>query len=117
MLHDLFGVPFEQIAAVVDRSTVAAKKLAGRARERVHGPAAPPTAAPDRAKHRAVVHAFLMASRNGDLDTLLHLLAPDVMRRADLATVPTGTAPDPGRRAVAEETKVFAPTPTRPRSP
>lgn len=109
VLHDLFAVPFEQIATVVDRSTVATKKLASRARDRVRGQSASPAGPPDRAEHQAVVEAFLTASRSGDLDTLLRLLAPDVVRRADRLAVPAGTAPEVrGARVVAEETRVFA---------
>ena len=109
VLHDLFAVPFDQIAAVVDRSTVATKKLASRARDRVRGPAVPALAPPDVAEHRAIVEAFLTASRGGDIDTLLRLLAPDVVRRADRVAVPAGTVTViRGARAVAEETRVFA---------
>jgi RNA polymerase sigma-70 factor (ECF subfamily) len=109
VLHDLFAVPFDQIAQVVDRSTVATKKLASRARDRVRGPATSPASGPERAEHRAVVEAFLTASRSGDFDTLLHLLAPDVVRRADRVAIPAGTATEVrGARAVAEETRVFA---------
>jgi RNA polymerase sigma-70 factor, ECF subfamily len=94
---------------VVDRSTVATKKLASRARDRVRGQSEAPAGRPDRAEHQAVVEAFLTASRSGDLDTLLRLLAPDVVRRADRVAVPAGTAPEVwGARAVAEETRVFA---------
>jgi Sigma-70 region 2 len=68
-----------------------------------------PAGPPDRAEHQAVVEAFLTASRSGDLDTLLRLLAPDVVRRADRVAVPAGTAPEVrGARVVAEETRVFA---------
>lgn len=107
VLHDLFAVSFDEIAAVVDRSTVATKKLASRARERVRGVTT--VEAPEQAEHRAVVDAFLTASRGGDLDTLLELLAPDVVRRADRFAAPAGTAAEVrGSRAVADETKVFA---------
>ncbi len=107
VLHDLFAVPFEDIAPVVDRSTAAAKKLASRARQRVRG--ATTIEVPRRAEHRAVVSAFLAAAQGGDLAALLELLAPDVVRRADRFAVPTGTAREVrGARAVADETKVFA---------
>ncbi len=109
VLHDVFAVPFEEIAEVVDRSPVATKKLASRARERVRGQTGTQPDPPDRAEHRAVVHAFLAATRNGDLETLLRLLAPDVVRRADAAALPTGSAPTVrGARAVAEESRAFA---------
>jgi hypothetical protein len=73
------------------RSTVATKKLASRAGDRVRGPAVPALAPSDVAEHRAIVEAFLTASRGGDLDTLLRLLAPDVVRR-DRFAVPAETA-------------------------
>ncbi|MDY7104197.1 MAG: sigma-70 family RNA polymerase sigma factor [Actinomycetota bacterium] len=107
VLHDLFAVPFDEIAEIVDRSQAAAKKLASRARRRVRGDAAPVGADVDR--HRAIVEAFLAASAHGDLATLVELLAPDVVRRADRVAVPDEVASDVrGARAVAEETRVFA---------
>ena len=80
VLHDVFGVPFDEIATIVGRSTVAARQLASRARRRVQGTAAPEA---DRARQRAIVEAFLAASRNGDFSALLGLLDPDVVLRAD----------------------------------
>ncbi|MEW6471121.1 MAG: sigma-70 family RNA polymerase sigma factor [Actinomycetota bacterium] len=107
VLHDLFAVPFEDIAVVVERSAVATKKLASRARQRVRGGTA--VEGSRRAEHQAVVAAFLAAARGGDLAALLELLAPDVVRRADHFTVPSGTATEVrGARAVADETTVFA---------
>ena len=106
VLHDLFAVPFERIAPVLDRTPVAAKKLASRARQRVRGTSPLPPA--DLARHRRVVDAFLAAARGGDLDELLDVLAPDVVRRADAAALPAGAALEArGARAVAEETQVF----------
>ncbi|MGH3550194.1 MAG: sigma-70 family RNA polymerase sigma factor [Pseudonocardiaceae bacterium] len=106
VLHDLFAVPFDQIAPIVDRSPVAAKKLASRARHRVRGRSAVPPAA--LARHRRVVDAFLAAARRGDLDALLAVLAPDVVRRADPAALPPGAVTQvQGARAIAEETVVF----------
>jgi RNA polymerase sigma factor (sigma-70 family) len=106
VLHDLFAVPFDDVAAVVDRSVPAAKKLASRARERVRGA---PVAGPARhAEHRRVVQAFLDASRGGDLDALLRLLAPDVVRTADAAAAPHVARSVCGARAVAGETRVSA---------
>ncbi|MEV7778159.1 sigma-70 family RNA polymerase sigma factor [Kitasatospora sp. NPDC088351] len=106
VLHDGFAVPFEQIAPIVGRTTVAAKKLASRARQRVRGPAAVPAA--ELAGHREVVEAFLAASRGGDLDALLAVLAPDVVRRADPAALPAGRAAVArGALVVAGETLVF----------
>ncbi|MER5209838.1 sigma-70 family RNA polymerase sigma factor [Streptomyces sp. NPDC002838] len=103
VLHDLFGLPFDRIAQVVDRSQPAAKKLASRARLKVRGTPAVPGAELDR--HRRVVEAFLAAARGGDLGGLLDVLAPDVVRRADPAVLPAGVAPElRGARAVAEGT-------------
>jgi RNA polymerase sigma-70 factor (ECF subfamily) len=107
VLHDVFAMPFEDIAAVLDRSPAAAKKLASRARGRLHqGPAVEPRRA---AEHLEIVEAFLAASRGGDIATLLELLAPDVVRRVDPALVP-GDVPLEvrGARDVAEETRRFA---------
>jgi len=102
VLHDLFAVPFDQIAGIVDRSPAAAKKLASRARHRVHGAATVPAA--DLARQRRVVDAFLAASRAGDLNALLAVLAPEVVRRADRAAVPAGVPTEVrGARRVAEE--------------
>ncbi|MCT9078471.1 sigma-70 family RNA polymerase sigma factor [Streptomyces fulvoviolaceus] len=103
VLHDLFGVPFDHIAQVVGRTRPAAKKLASRARQKVRGTPAVPGAELDR--HRQVVEAFLAAARGGDLDGLLAVLAPDVVRRADPAALPPGVPPElRGARAVAEGT-------------
>jgi RNA polymerase sigma-70 factor (ECF subfamily) len=93
VLHDVFAVPFEDVAVVLDRSTAAAKQLASRGRRRVR--AAGPAGSPARAGHarqREVVEAFLAASRGGDLAALLALLAPDVVLRADPAAVRAGAA-------------------------
>ncbi|WP_306357838.1 MULTISPECIES: sigma-70 family RNA polymerase sigma factor [unclassified Nocardia] len=89
VLHDVFAVPFDQIAAVVDRTPAAAKQLASRARRRVRGN--PAVSSVDLARHRRVVEAFLDAAHTGDVEALLEILAPDVVRRADAAAVPTGT--------------------------
>jgi RNA polymerase sigma-70 factor (ECF subfamily) len=103
VLHDSFAVPFEDIAPIVGRSAVTTKKLASRARHKVRGSSAPPAAELD--GHRRVVEAFLAAARGGDLDGLLALLAPDVVRRADAAALPPGGSPElRGALAVAEQT-------------
>ncbi|AUX48397.1 DNA-directed RNA polymerase sigma-70 factor [Sorangium cellulosum] len=103
VLHDLFGVPFDEIAEIVERSPAAAKKLASRARHRVHGAATVPAA--DLIRQRGVVEAFLAAARAGDLDALLAVLAPDVVRRADRAALRASAATEVrGARRVAEET-------------
>jgi RNA polymerase sigma-70 factor, ECF subfamily len=107
VLHDLFAVPFDEIGRMLNRSPVAAKKLASRARERLHGgPAADQRFT---AEHVKIVNAFLYASQGGDLPVLLDLLAPDVVRRVDRVLVPDHVASEVrGARAVAEETKMFA---------
>ena len=89
VLHDMFAVPFEEIAAIVDRSPTAARQLASRARRRVQGAATPDA---DLARRRHVVAAFLAASRSGDFEALLALLDPDVVLRADATVVRTGAA-------------------------
>jgi RNA polymerase sigma factor (sigma-70 family) len=81
VLHDMFAVPFDDIAPIVDRSPEAARQLASRARRRVRGTAPEPDA--DLARQREVVDAFLAASREGDFEALLALLDPDVVLRAD----------------------------------
>ncbi|MFE8916944.1 sigma-70 family RNA polymerase sigma factor [Streptomyces globisporus] len=80
VLHDMFGLSFEEIAPVVARTPATAKKLASRARLRVRGTTPPPD--PDRADQRRVVDAFLTAARGGDFDGLIALLDPDVVLRA-----------------------------------
>jgi RNA polymerase sigma-70 factor (ECF subfamily) len=107
VLHDVFAVPFESIGELLDRSPQAAKKLASRARSRLHQPG---SAAPKRtAEHLKIVEAFLQASRGGDIQTLLRLLAPDVMRRVDRILVPEDVPTELcGAKQVAEETRRFA---------
>ena len=87
VLHDMFAVPFEEIAPIVGRSAEATRQLASRARRRVRGGAAAP--APDLVRQREVVDAFLAALRGGDFEGLLAVLDPDVVVRTDLA-VPSG---------------------------
>jgi RNA polymerase sigma-70 factor (ECF subfamily) len=81
VLHDLFAVPFEEVARIVDRSPAAAKQLASRARRRVRGQAPEPDA--DLGRQQKVVAAFLAAARTGNLDGLLAVLDPDVLLRVD----------------------------------
>jgi RNA polymerase sigma factor (sigma-70 family) len=88
VLHDVFGYPFAEISAVLGRSGTAVRQLASRARRKVEG-APEPVAA--RAESRRVVGAFLAAARGGDLATLLSLLAPEVVMRADLVGQQIGT--------------------------
>jgi RNA polymerase sigma-70 factor (ECF subfamily) len=90
VLHDLFDVPFEEIAPIVDRSPDAARQLASRARRRVRRTGAVPDA--DLAPQRTVVDAFLAASRAGDFEALLTLLDPEVVFRADRAAMATGAS-------------------------
>ncbi|MFD7900370.1 sigma-70 family RNA polymerase sigma factor [Streptomyces sp. NPDC059743] len=106
VLHDMFAVPFDQIAPVVERSPATTKKLASRARGKVRGTPAVPAA--ELARHRRVVDAFLAASRSGDLDAILAVLATDVVRRADRAALPPGVPAEVrGARAVAKGVVVF----------
>ncbi|ONM46429.1 sigma-70 family RNA polymerase sigma factor [Nocardia donostiensis] len=103
VLHDLFAVPFAQIAPIIGRTPGTAKKLASRARLRARGDTARPAAG--LTAEREVVSAFLAAARGGDLAELLAVLAPDVVRTADTAALPAGVATVVrGARAVAEET-------------
>jgi RNA polymerase sigma factor (sigma-70 family) len=80
VLHDMFAVPFDEIAALVERSPEATRQLASRARRRVRDAAPPPD--PDLARQRAVVEAYFAASREGDLDALVAVLDPDVVARS-----------------------------------
>lgn len=106
VLHDLFAVPFDQIAPIVDRTPVAAKKLASRARQRLRGATSVPSA--ELAHQRRVVDAFLAATRSGDLDAMLAVLAPDVVRRADRAALGPGRdAVLRGAESVAREMLLF----------
>jgi RNA polymerase sigma factor (sigma-70 family) len=112
VLHDMFAVPFDEIGAILGRTPNATKQLASRARRRIEGagagtgsdagPAAGTDPAAGLARQREVVGAFLAASRGGDFDALLALLAPDVVLRADAATVSAGAEPEVrGAEAVA----------------
>jgi RNA polymerase sigma factor (sigma-70 family) len=88
VLHDTFGLPFDQIATITGRSPAAARQLASRARRRIQGPASVP--AVRLARQRQVAEAFLAASRGGDLGDLLAVLDPEVVLHADAAAVPSG---------------------------
>lgn len=87
VLHDMFGVPFDEIAEITGRSPDAARQLASRARRRVRGGDSPESTA-SLARRRAVAEAFLAASRAGDLEGLLAVLDPDVVLRADVEAAP-----------------------------
>jgi RNA polymerase sigma-70 factor, ECF subfamily len=108
VLHDMFGVPFEEIAIILGRSETAARQLASRARRRVRG--ATPRSDPDLYEQRRVVDAFLAASRAGDFAALLEVLDPAVVFRADLG--PTGDrepihgAENVARRILARGTRL-----------
>lgn len=97
VLHDMFDLPFDEIAAIVGRSEPATRQLASRARRRVRGGGNTPDA--DRDRRRDVVNAFFAAARDGDVARLLSVLAPDVVVRADdeavrNAAIKRGYAPD-----------------------
>lgn len=102
VLHDIFAVPFEEIAPIVERSPTATRQLASRARRRVQGAETKKEA--DIAYQREVVDAFLTASRNGDFAALLSVLDPDVVFRNDRTLVPAGMPMElRGAQAVAEQ--------------
>ncbi|TQF32638.1 sigma-70 family RNA polymerase sigma factor [Bradyrhizobium sp. UNPA324] len=100
VLHDMFAVPFEEIAPIVGRSVEASRQLASRARRRVQGAPVPET---DLSRQRGIVDAFLKASREGNFEGLLAVLDPDVVFRADQAAVRLGTLAEiRGADAVAQ---------------
>ncbi|MFW3169348.1 sigma-70 family RNA polymerase sigma factor [Geodermatophilus sp. CPCC 206100] len=105
VLHDVFAVPFDEIAPIVERSPAAARQLASRARRRVRGA---PVPAADRAGQRRVVSAFLAASRDGDFDALLAVLDPTVVLRADREVPPGAPREVRGARAVAARALDFS---------
>jgi RNA polymerase sigma factor (sigma-70 family) len=110
VLHDLFGLSFDEIAAIVEKTPAATRQLASRARRRVQGA---PASDGDRGRQREVVDAFLAASRGGDFEALLAVLDPDVVLRADAGTAPVGSAGPAvsklvrGARAVVEQALTF----------
>ncbi|MFF5516504.1 RNA polymerase sigma factor SigJ [Streptomyces coeruleorubidus] len=109
VLHDMFAVPFDDIAPIVERSAAATRQLASRARRRVRG--ATPAAEPDLGRQKEVLDAFLAASRGGDFEALLALLHPDVVLRADSGALVRGAAVSKalqGAKAVAEQALMFA---------
>jgi ketosteroid isomerase-like protein len=104
VLHDMFAVPFEEIAPIVGRTPAAARQLASRARRRVQG--TPQIADADVSRQRKIVDTFLAASRDGDFEGLLAVLDPDVVLRADSAAQRLGSLPEiRGAAAVAETFK------------
>ena len=98
VLHDIFAVPFDDIAPILERSPVATRQLASRARRRVQG-ATPPRQI-DRVRQRRVVDAFLAALREGDFDALVTVLDPEVVLRDDSAGLPDGAATMRGAHVV-----------------
>src|SRR6516225_924570 len=106
VLHDIFAVPFDDIAPILERSPVAARQLASRARRRVHG--ATPAQQADLARQRRVVDAFLAAVREGDFEALLAMLDPDVLLRDDSAELPGGAAEMRGARAVGAHALTYS---------
>jgi RNA polymerase sigma-70 factor (ECF subfamily) len=116
VLHDVFAVPFAQIGPILDRSPAAAKQMASRARNRLHGADAaenPDTSASgrhDAARQREVLNAFLAAAREGDFERLLTILDPDVVLRADAGTGPFGPSQlVRGAQAVIAQAVRFSP--------
>ncbi|MFJ3617517.1 RNA polymerase sigma factor SigJ [Streptomyces iakyrus] len=110
VLHDMFAVPFDDIAPIVERSAAATRQLASRARRRVRG--ATPSAEPDLGRQKQVLDAFLAASRAGDFEALVAVLHPDVLLRADSGALVRGAAASKvvqGAKAVAEQALMFAP--------
>jgi RNA polymerase sigma-70 factor, ECF subfamily len=105
VLHDIFAVPFDEIAPIVDRSPEAARQLASRARRRIQGESTVPDA--DLNTQRRVVDAFLAAARDGDFEALLEVLDPDVVLRVDLG--PAGGSREVwGAAAVAGQAQTYA---------
>lgn len=105
VLHDMFAVPFEQIASIISRSPAAAKQLASRARKRVRNAAPPPDH--DLSGQRHVVDAFLAAARDGDFDALVAVLDPDVVARSDTGRDKPGDVVR-GAAQVANRAMLFA---------
>ena len=106
VLHDMFDLPFEDIAPMVDRSPAAARQLASRARRRVRGAEIPDS---DLTRQRTVVDAFFLAARNGDFDALVAVLHPDVVMRADFGPSRAGASTIVrGAPAVARQARLGA---------
>jgi len=107
VLHDMFGVPFDEIAPIVGRSPTTARQLASRARRRVHGSSKVPDR--DLGRQRAVVDAFLAAVRDGDLEALIAILDPDVVVKSDRGAVARRVATElRGAREVAKGALMFS---------
>ena len=106
VLHDVFGMTFDEIAPIVDRSPVAARQLASRARRRVQGQA--PAAETDRQEQRRVLNAFLAAARDGDFQGLVSVLDPDVVLRTDAGALADMSRVVRGAGAVASQAVTFS---------
>ena len=104
VLHDMFAVPFEEIAEILERTPAAARQLASRARRRVRGAA--PTSEPDLARQRELVEAFLAASRRGDFEALVAVLDADVVFRVDRDPMPVHGAAAVARRVLARGSRL-----------
>jgi RNA polymerase sigma factor (sigma-70 family) len=106
VLHDIFAVPFNEIAPIVDRSPDATRQLASRARRRVRGAPVPDT---DLEAQREVVDAFFAASRDGDFERLLSVLDPDVVLHADRGAFPPGASQElHGAEAIANQAQMYS---------
>jgi RNA polymerase sigma factor (sigma-70 family) len=106
VLHDVFGMPFDEIAPIVERSPAAARQLASRARRRVQGSV--PDADRDLQQQRRVVDAFLAAAREGDFEQLITVLDPDMVLRADGGPLTGASRFVRGAQAVAEQAAMFS---------
>jgi RNA polymerase sigma factor (sigma-70 family) len=106
VLHDMFAVPFDEIARIVDRSPEAARKLASRARRRVRAAETVPDSDPG--TQREVVEAFHLAARDGDFDRLVSVLHPDAVLRADLGPAAPGSGEVRGAEAIARQAVTFS---------
>ena len=106
VLHDMFAVPFDEIAPIVDRSPEAARQLASRARRRIQGENTVPDA--DLDTQREVLDAFLAAARDGNFEALLEVLDPDVVLRVDFGPPPARSRRVQGAAAVASQAQSFA---------
>src|SRR5512142_753461 len=106
VLHDVFGMTFDEIAPIVDRSSAAARQLASRARRRVQRRA--PSADPDLREQRRVLEAFMAAGRDGDFERLVTVLDPDIVLRADGGALAGASRVVRGVRAVAGQAASFS---------
>jgi RNA polymerase sigma factor (sigma-70 family) len=106
VMHDVFGMSFEEIAPIVDRSAVAARQLASRGRRRVQG--ATPKPDRDRREQRRVIDAFMAAARDGDFERLVAVLDPDIVLRADAGALAGMSRVVRGATAVASQAETFS---------